>query len=705
MKSITQKIIFCLLVAAKTASADAQIVTSGADDSSPGTLRSQIAAAAGGSTVTFAPDVTSVVLTGEITIDKTLTITGNGVFNTTIDGNAAGRIFNITAGTVAINGITLTNGLASDGGAIRVTNANLQMNNAAVTNSIANGATGSGGALFIGTGATLTALNTSFTANRANRAGGAVESAATTVVLTSCNFTNNNAGLPPAVAAPGNGGGLHITGSGNATVTGGTFFGNTAALEGGGLWNGNGTMALSGVFIGNNEARGNAADDGGGGIFNNAGTVNLTNSTTLFGNLAKGTSGSGGGLLSLDGTVTVTNSALDSNAANRAGGGIEIVNGILGINFTIIINNDVDGLAGTPNPGNGGAIHISGIADTTIQLGFINDNHARREGGALWNQTGSTMLVDDTNLDRNIARGPSEDHGGGAIFNNGGTLTVSRSTLFDNSTDGALGNGGAIHVKSGSATVTLCTLTANDSENNGGGIYNNGALTVNASTIVSNSSGGNGGGIANNSATVPAIGNTIVAFNSSTGGNAANLSSTTGVYASNGYNIIFNDPANAFTPSTGDMEGVNPLIGSLEDNGGFHLTHRLLANSPAYNAGNPADPYADELGNPVFGGRRDIGALESQTPLLGIGQSEMADDSVTIYPNPSVTGTVGLYIKDPFGGEIDGKIIGIGGKIVREFKAFSGFNEINAGDLAPGIYLLRLSSGDKAETHKLIIGR
>ena len=48
---------------------------------------------------------------------------------------------------------------------------------------------------------------------------------------------------------------------------------NTAAAEGGGLWNGSGTMSVDGTTISNNTASGNDADQGGGGLFNAGGTL------------------------------------------------------------------------------------------------------------------------------------------------------------------------------------------------------------------------------------------------------------------------------------------------------------------------------------------------------------------------------------------------------------------------------------------------
>ncbi|MEZ5944589.1 MAG: hypothetical protein R3C18_24645 [Planctomycetaceae bacterium] len=159
------------------------------------------------------------------------------------------------------------------------------------------------------------------------------------------------------MTVPGNGGAMHVTGLATVTLTGGTVSGNTAALEGGGLWNSTGRMNVNNVLVDGNTASGDAADDGGGGIFNNGGRLAVTGST-LSNNIADGASGSGGGIFSTAGLVTVKDSTLSGNVANRAGGGVEIVDGNFDSNNSIFDGN-VAGPMGSANPGNGGALHVS----------------------------------------------------------------------------------------------------------------------------------------------------------------------------------------------------------------------------------------------------------------------------------------------------------------------------------------------------------
>src|SRR5215471_16723386 len=92
-------------------------------DSGAGSLRQAIIDACDGSAITFANTVTSpITLTsGDLVIDKNLTITGPGanlltVERSTADGTAQFRIFTINSGkTVNISGLTITNGRTPDG--------------------------------------------------------------------------------------------------------------------------------------------------------------------------------------------------------------------------------------------------------------------------------------------------------------------------------------------------------------------------------------------------------------------------------------------------------------------------------------------------------------------------------------------------------------------------------------------------------------
>ncbi len=964
MKKITLLIAISIAVFT-TNKSWSQTITSSADDgTTPGTLRVEIANATPGSTLTFDPSITNItLLLGEILIDKDLTISGVSGTTSTIDANSSSRVFNVTSGAIILENLTLTNGVANDGGAIYMSNASVTINDSFLTSNTANGASGSGGAIFNDVGGVLVVNNSGITANIANRAGGGIEDnsgAGLGITLINVNLDNNNAGTSPATAAPGNGGGLHITGAGDSNITGGTVMGNKAAKEGGGLWNGSGTMMVStvdvsenlavgnatgggglfnnggtltvdamttltrniamgdtpggrggamfnnlggtlnlangltisgnyasraggaiedasngllildgvtlignaaGVDIGlgniimpnpgnggalhlsgttnatisnlsmiennlaareggglwnnlgtmtltmtsvdNNIAYGDAADDGGGGIFNNGGTLTINSSSQVLNNQAIGISGSGGGIFSTDGVVTVNDSWVAYNTSNRAGGGIEAIDGIVNLsNVTLDFN--TTGSA----PGNGGGLHITGMADTNISGGTVTENTATREGGGLWNGSG-VMTLDAVTIDSNIAQGDAADDGGAGVFNNGGTLNITNGSLISNNIssgtsasgggllstagnvtvsdssfetnaanraggaieiiDGTLtftnsimsgndvngiagtaapGNGGGLHVTgmSGAVTISTSTISNNAAANEGGGLWNQNGTTMSVSmSTIDNNTADEGGGIYNNTGSITSVMTTTISGNSATvsGGGLSNngasldLNAVTvvmntaalgggidavnnvslkntivalntassgmdvsGTIISNDYNLIGLDDLNVFTPQANDLEGVNPLVGPLQDNGGTTLTHQLLDNSPAFDAGDGTDVFVDQIGQPVFGSSRDLGALESQTSLSIDDFNQTA--TFRVYPNPT-NGNFKINLGAISDRNISLMIVSITGQVVKKATLNSGLNTIDMTGMASGMYMLNIRTTNNTVTHKLIL--
>jgi hypothetical protein len=103
------------------------------------------------------------------------------------------------------------------------------------------------------------------------------------------------------------------------------------------------------------------------------------------------------------------------------------------------------------------------------------------------------------------------------------------------------------------------------------------------------------------------IKNSIVARNAS-GGNCV------GPMQSQGHNL--SDSSSCGFTDIGDIQNADPHIGPLTDNGGQTLTHLLLWNSPAINAGdNTGCPSADQRGiQRPQAGLCDIGAVELALP-------------------------------------------------------------------------------------------
>ena len=120
MKSATSLIVRCFRVLALVVTAAlgplpgtaATLTVQNLNDSGPGSLRAAIILAEPGWTIAFAPNVTGTIAltSGELVIDKNLTIEGPGRNVLTIDAQNASRVFRVADGVVRINRLSLRNG-------------------------------------------------------------------------------------------------------------------------------------------------------------------------------------------------------------------------------------------------------------------------------------------------------------------------------------------------------------------------------------------------------------------------------------------------------------------------------------------------------------------------------------------------------------------------------------------------------------------
>ena len=277
-----------------------------------------------------------------------------------------------------------------------------------------------------------------------------------------------------------------------------------------------------------------------------------------------------------------------------------------------------------------GTVSISGL---TVRNGDTDNGGLVRVG------SGATLALDTVLLRNGVA-----DTNGGAIHN-AGTLTVNDSTI-----NTAVGEAGGALYNTGIATVTntLFTNTSADSTH-GGAVYSNNVLSLQNVTISGASASDRGGALfltggGSNNVTNVTITNTdqdvLGAVRLQGTGTALNLQNT--IIAANtsasdtnhdlsvAGSAVLNDLGNNLIgDGTGQstlVDGVNgnqvgtsgsaldPLLGSLADNGGPTMTHALLAGSTAINAGNNTGaPSADQRGT-ARDASTDIGAYEFVSP-------------------------------------------------------------------------------------------
>ncbi|MFI9254686.1 hypothetical protein [Streptomyces sp. NPDC053069] len=83
---------------------------------------------------------------------------------------------------------------------------------------------------------------------------------------------------------------------------------------------------------------------------------------------------------------------------------------------------------------------------------------------------------------------------GGGIYNDGGTVTLTMSTVSGNNTNTG---GGIVSFNGGTLTLDHSTVSSNTAESNGGGILNNAVLIMDHSTVSGNTASISGGGLYN----------------------------------------------------------------------------------------------------------------------------------------------------------------------------------------------------------------
>ena len=163
-----------------------------------------------------------------------------------------------------------------------------------------------------------------------------------------------------------------------------------------------------------------------------------------------------------------------------------------------------------------------------------------------------------------------------------------------------------------SASLTLQNLTVENGSisGSGGGIDNGGTLTITNSTLSGNSAGA-GGGILNEGGATLTITNSIVA-NTPLGGDCINGGTFT--FTANGNNL----DTDGSCPSVGQVTSAQLNLGPLFFNGGPTRTHALLSGSFAIDAGVQSLCAADSITTDQRGVLRDalcdIGSFEFVPP-------------------------------------------------------------------------------------------
>jgi hypothetical protein len=356
-----------------------------------------------------------------------------------------------------------------------------------------------------------------------------------------------------------------------------------------------------------------------------AGTITLISGELVIGrNLsiigpdAAGLTVSGNGASRVFHVTNATVHISSLTISNGRAAGTNGANGMVGHN---------DGFPGSDGIG-GGILNNGNLILTRCTL---NGNSANGGNGGGYCTSGCSG---------SFSTGPAGGAGfGGGIYNNG-TLTLTNCTLFANSAKG--GSGGSSPVRGGTGGTS-----------SGGAIFNQGNLTfVNCTLSTNTATGGSGGfstfsfggngGVAQGgglyNANSLSILNTIIANGTITGGTGGQGNQTTGGNGSTGatlspdvFGAINSQGHNLIRTTDGsggwvgsDLTGtvaapLNPLLGSLADNGGTTRTVALQPTSAAIDAGDDSVTNSlatDQRGRPRQSGTHvDIGAYEVNPPF------------------------------------------------------------------------------------------
>ncbi|UCF91834.1 MAG: right-handed parallel beta-helix repeat-containing protein [Desulfobacterales bacterium] len=398
-------------------------------------------------------------------------------------------------GDSVLDGFTITNGQANEGGAIAcvsasptITNCKFVANQSKIYDGGAiycsnasptiahctftsNASPYDGGGIYGTDASAPTITNCDFNANSAVFYGGAIFcEASSQATVTGCTFTGNTgrygAGIACDASSPtisdctfetntaGYYGGAIFCTAASPQITGCTLTGNTATRRGGGIYceaSSAPTIATSAIITNTSPGSGGAHGQGGG-IYSSTSSPILS-ACSLTGNSAL----SGAGVYSDDSLMTIQNCAIHSNQASLANGG----NGgglYIGWNSPTISGSTISG-----NSSYDGAGIYCDNSYPSVGTTKISTNTAVRYGGGIYANLSYPSLATC------IIEGNDAEFGGGIRISGElvtGTTSVANCIIVDNTAD----YGAGIDILSSSPTFVNNTVTQNTAGIEGGGV-------------------------------------------------------------------------------------------------------------------------------------------------------------------------------------------------------------------------------------------
>ncbi|MBQ3570990.1 MAG: hypothetical protein IJA20_10010 [Methanocorpusculum sp.] len=329
---------------------------------------------------------------------------------------------------------------------------------------------------------------------------------------------NAGAGIGGGTAgALGSGSGGHA----ELIVSGGTV--NTGSIGGGGVANTGGSIGKAVVTISGGTLLGQVIMEGTGSTFTmTGGEINNANHAGY--NFLQE---NGGAVWIQTGDASMSGGIIKN--ANAGNGGAIYVNGG---SFAMSVNGEIQNCTATEK---GGAVYVSG-GKVTMSGGTINGVSAK-EGGAVYVNAESTAEDSFTMSGGTIQNAKATSGNGGAVAVANGKASMSEGSIQNSI---ATGNGGAVAVSNGNFVISGGTIQTVGAEGSGGAVSvsGSGSVEMSGSAVIKNTTTqGDGGAVSVSGGSFTMSGGTI-------GG--TDLEKSTAV---NGGAVAVND--GAFTMSAG----------------------------------------------------------------------------------------------------------------------------------------------------------
>ena len=438
--------------------------------------------------------------------------------NSTFSHNRArrnGGAASVTRGSLELllSSQILNNYAEQSGGGFRIEHARLQITNCTLA---MNDAKIRGGAVDLGTGASLHAADTEFLANKGSSAGGAVAGLSTQINLTRCSLTRNSAFNGGAVdasytstvrieqstitennATGEKGGGMHFSDHCVVELLDSRFAGNVAGKAGGAVSLFQSTLIARNITVLNNSC----AQVGGGFQVKEFSTGNITQSR-FSGNSAS----FGGCLTTRDTVIAVEESIFENCLATSNGGALNIEEGSkFRLTRTQIVRNRANSRGGGIQCRNatfsasemhlsqneakrgGGGLFIAHSSSVKVKNSKIRDNKSLDVGGGVMMTPQTDVIIDSTTFNSNNA-----SWRGGALYADDSDLTIRRCQFFRN---GALG-GGSVALTQSRVVIRSTTFRQDTAEQSGGSVNAHGKCDLSFTDVsIVASTAKSGGGL------------------------------------------------------------------------------------------------------------------------------------------------------------------------------------------------------------------